>query len=542
MNIFTKIDNRLHSLYKNKDEEFLTITKVLFYVTLVLCFLSFIFGFILQSEGDEKFIVFTLGTFCIFILILILSGKAEIGSLGLTYFLSIGLSLVVFFNPNLLGYTEFYMIGFFNIFAMALTAFIGFYPWQSIPIVIINMIAVIANFILRSKAHDIAIGRGPQYDDLVITCVLTLFAAINIFMIQRRFKKILRDSYEANEKSDKQLQILHTAIQASSEALSMGDQLRNSASRSTNLTEAVSQSAETVAYSMKKVLRDSERLFAELNGIAENSNTVKISTESQSSVINQTSAAVEEMTASIHSIAHITRERKTAVVNLGNSTEEGQKIVHTFSEEMKKVEASTGSILDIVTVISSVAAQTNLLAMNAAIEAAHAGEYGRGFAVVADEIRKLSEQTNKNVRAVTETVKSTIDDIQKAAEGNSKAVASFTGIAREARLVEQAMEEIINGLEELSRGTDEINHGVNDSVQSTNTLRTAVSSLDSQIFEAKAKLESLNTATMNASEEMLEIQKELSSLHTETQQVEEIGIINSGGIASLKNAFEKIDS
>ena len=309
MNIFTKIDNRLQSLYKSKDEEFLTITKVLFYVTFVLCCLSFVFGFILQSEGDEKFIVFTLGAFSIFILILILSGKAKIGSLGLTYFLSIGLSLVVFFHPNLLGYTEFYIIGFFNIFAMALTSFIGYYAWQSFPIAGINLIAVIANFILRASVNDRALGRSVQYDELVIVSVLAFFVSIIIYMVHKRSARIIQIAKEANQKADTQLKILHSAVEASSEVLSTGDQLINSAASSAKLTERVTQTTEAVSFSMRKMLKDSDRLSSELNGIAENSNTVKKSTESQSSVINQTSAAVEEMTASIHNIAHITREK-----------------------------------------------------------------------------------------------------------------------------------------------------------------------------------------------------------------------------------------
>ena len=472
---------------------------------------------------------------------LVLKGRAVFASLALSYLLPILLSTLIFTFPNTSGQMELYVIGFMNLFSMTLTSFIGFYAWQSFPIIAINLVAVILNIVLRIIPYSLKNNIELQIDDAVIVSMLTLFAAICFFMVQRRSTRIIQNTKKLNTIADNRLQILQAAMQASTEVLSTGDQLSQSAAKSTSLTENVTQSAVTVAFSMNKVLRDSERLSEELNGIAENSNTVKKSTESQSSVINQTSAAIEEMTASIHNIAHITRERKTAVESLAKSTEEGQNIVNSFSEEMKKVEASTGSILDIVRVISSVASQTNLLAMNAAIEAAHAGEYGRGFAVVADEIRKLSEQTNKNVREITDTVKLTIKDIQNAAAGNSKAVASFTGIDRESRLVEEAMEEIINGLEELSKGTDEINRGVADSVTSTNTLRTAVASLDTQIYGAKAKLDSLKMATTNASQELDDIQTELSQIDTEVKKVEEIGIKNSQGISSITKALEEIN-
>ena len=173
---------------------------------------------------------------------------------------------------------------------------------------------------------------------------------------------------------------------------------------------------------MHVMLDTGNSLFVELDGIAENSNNVYSNAEVQSSVVNESSAAVEEMTASIVNITNVTRSRQKSAADLSKSTETGQSVVANASSSIKKVEAAIGSILEIIKVINTVAAQTNLLAMNAAIEAAHAGEYGAGFAIVSEEIRKLSEQTSQSVKAIAETVKTIIKDIQTAANENEMAV------------------------------------------------------------------------------------------------------------------------
>ena len=174
--------------------------------------------------------------------------------------------------------------------------------------------------------------------------------------------------------------------------------------------------------------------------------------ENEASMVEESSAAVTEMIASITNVAAIAKKQELTARKLLESGKDGNEKLAASVAAVDSISESINSIKNMTALISSIASQTNLLAMNAAIEAAHAGEAGRGFAVVADEIRKLAESASTQSKAIATTLKDILNRIEHADEVSTASQKSFLDTFEQIKVVSNAFMEITANMNELQTG------------------------------------------------------------------------------------------
>jgi len=268
---------------------------------------------------------------------------------------------------------------------------------------------------------------------------------------------------------------------------------------------------------MKGMTVKQDKSASEARGASKDiqNNIISLNTliESLAKNINNSSSAVEEMTANINSVTKTLVENSKNVVNLTEASANGKNGLQTVAEKIIDIAHDSEGLLQINAVMDNIAAQTNLLSMNAAIEAAHAGEAGKGFAVVAGEIRKLAEssaQQSKTTAAMLKKIKASIDSITAS---SNEVLSRFGVIDDEVKTVSQHEQNIRNAMEEQGIG-------------------------GKQILDSMLHLKEISVSVRKGSEEML-----ASGDHLTAQTDDFINISNSvvNGMNDIVNgAMQKI--
>uniref|UniRef100_A0A7C3EGY4 Methyl-accepting chemotaxis protein n=1 Tax=Gracilinema caldarium TaxID=215591 RepID=A0A7C3EGY4_9SPIR len=253
------------------------------------------------------------------------------------------------------------------------------------------------------------------------------------------------------------LSILIHRIKAAAAALASLEDLSNQQTEQTGLD--VEQIAEAIA-SMQQALYDQVSMVNQVTGfMQENLFTVSsldTNIERQSKRLQESSAAVEEMTANVGSIAGNMEGVSSSVMDLKTASDRGLERLNTVSALVTDVSGKSQALLEVNSTISGIAGRTNLLAMNAAIEAAHAGEAGKGFAVVADEIRNLAENSAVKSKESGRVLKSVQSAIETMVSAITAVEASFKDIMDKVNQVESLSLQVKTSLEEQKQGSEQV--------------------------------------------------------------------------------------
>jgi len=374
-----------------------------------------------------------------------------------------------------------------------------------------NRFTVIATGFLTIALGILAVALNKQFDAGTAKMIIGTHLALSIFIVLQCYlilqnmlssMKEISDEMERNrEKSDIIMKLLNTARSLSENLASSSTELSGTATR-------FSENAQTQASSVEEITAAMEEMSAGIDNIS-------AGTDSQNKAMDFLLEKMEEFTGTNTAMkqeVELMYDKAQAIMDSANA---GNKKLESMNLSMNNIADSSGEITGIINIINDISDQINLLSLNAAIEAARAGDAGRGFAVVADEISKLADRTSQSVKNIAQLIDANKKDIAEGKEHVTGTVETIQSIIRGITENHDIMQRIASRMETQIGANKIIN-------ENTGLVKSKTEEIKSAAHEHKTATDEILKTIVTINELTLENSSGASEIHSGTEMLSEM--------------------
>lgn len=320
----------------------------------------------------------------------------------------------------------------------------------------------------------------------------------------------------------------------SKEFIEISENLSSTIENKSSLTNEIN----TILSSILKNLKEINNLISKTNmlsvGISGDIEMLDSQIATQVTMIDNSSEALHEMSSTINQLDKLSAETNRSAELLLSLSNAGKDAVESSSSQIEEIENQANKIEEMVHVIGKISEQTSILAMNAEIEAAHAGDVGKGFAVVADEVRKLAEDSAISSREIGVFVKGIIELIQNASEASAKTTDAFSQI-------DENINGVCNGVDEITKAltiTNQRSHGLLQNIQLVRDISEIISTSSQDVFQNASQISECMNEIRNISNE---IERETNDDKSNLNQIYETLESTKSGLTNICELSKKLE-